>query len=189
MLSRKLAIGAALAMVAGLGFVSSSWAGSANTNLNVSATVVQKCTIATSPVAFGNYDPLGTQATNDLLAQGAVSLICTKGSGSPTAVTIALGLGSNASGSIRRMTDGVSDYLAYELYQPGGTTPAAPCAAAPGPYGTVWGTSGGGLLGTTGTTWGVVAGAQAFKVCGVVAQGLDPVQGSYTDTVVATVNF
>ena len=189
MLNRKLVIRAALAMVAGLGIASSSWAGSATANLSVSATVVQKCTIATSPVAFGNYDPLGLQATNDLPAQGAVSLTCTKGSGSPTAVTIGLGLGSNVSGAIRRMTDGASDFLAYELYQPGGTTPAATCAAAPGPYGTVWGTSGGGLLGTSGTTWGVVAGAQAFKVCGVVAKGLDPVQGSYTDTVVATVNF
>lgn len=187
---RKFVIRAALAMAAGLGFVSSSWAASsAAQNLSVTATVVQTCTLTTSPVVFGNYDPLGIQATNDLLAQGAVTVTCTKGSGSLTAVTVGLGLGLNASGSIRQMKDAGADLLAYELYQPNGTTPAAPCVAAPGPYGTVWGTSLGGLLATTSSTWGVTS-PQAFKVCGVIAKGLDPVQATtYSDTVVATVNF
>lgn len=190
---RKLAIRAALAMLAGLGIATSSWGGTGTSNLTVSASVTQVCTISTTAVAFGAYDPFGANAAGgaDKTAQGAVNLTCTKGSGSPTAVTIALAAGTNAAGNTgtaattRALKDSATaNYLDYELYQPNGTTPAATCTFT----GTVWNDSTN-LLATTGTTWGVVAGAQIFKVCGVVPKGQDPVQGTYADTVVATVNF
>ena len=181
-----------VAVIACLGVATSSWAGTDTSNLNVSASVQQVCTITTTTVAFGTYDPFVANATAgaDKTAQGAVNLTCTKGSGSPTAVTIGLGAGSNAAGNTgtpattRALKDSATaNYLDYELYQPNGTTPVATCTFS----GTVWNSAN--LLATTGTTWGVVAGAQAFKVCGVIPKGQDPVQGTFADIVVATVNF
>ena len=161
-------------------------AGSANANLNVSADVAQKCTITTSAVAFGTYDPVATNAAagSDLNnGAGAINVTCTKGSSS---VTITLGLGGNASGSTRRMLGGTSgDYLTYELYQPSTTTPFA-CSF---PAATIWGTSGANIYTPSGVTWSAAA-AQSFNVCGTVAKGQNvSADASYTDTVVATVNF
>lgn len=184
---RKLAIRAALAAVAGLGIATSSWGATATANLSISASVAQKCTISTTPVAFGVYEPLVTNASTgaDRSAEGAINLTCTKGSGTPTAVTIGLSLGDYLTGSTRRMSDGGTNYMTYELYHPSDTIPSAVCTF---PGTTVWNT-GAGLFTPTGTTWGVVAGAQIFKVCGTVPKGQDPANGSYSDVVVATVNF
>ena len=94
---------------------------------------------------------------------------CTKGA----VATVGLGLGSNASGSTRRLTDGSSNYLTYELYQDAGRT-------------TVWGTSGAGLY-SPGAAPSKVA--RNFTVYGRVASDQDVPAGSFNDTVVATVNF
>jgi spore coat protein U-like protein len=50
----------------------------------------------------------------------------------------------------------------------------------------VWGNSGGGLF-TPATTPSFLA--RTYNVCGQVASGQDLPFGSYTDTVLATVNF
>jgi spore coat protein U domain-containing protein, fimbrial subunit CupE1/2/3/6 len=97
-----------------------------------------------------------------------VVVTCTKGAGT----RIDLGLGANASGTIRRMTGG-SDFLSYELYQ--NTTRT-----------TVWGA--GAAAGQT------IAAApnknpRTFTVYGRVAAGQDVTAASYNDTVVATINF
>jgi spore coat protein U-like protein len=112
-----------------------------------------------------------------------VVVACVKG----TAPSIALGTGSHASGSTRRMIGGTNgEFLSYELYQPSASTPAAVCTF-PGTQ--VWGTTGGAIFTPTGVTWDAGT-AQSFNVCGTIAAGqnvsADP---SYTDTVVATVNF
>src|SRR3546814_1739787 len=94
-------------------------AGTANSNLPVSATVSANCTIdASSGVAFGIYDPVVTNAGTgvDLSASGTISTTCTNGA----SVTVTLGQGSNAdTGStdaapVRRMLAGASDYLRSE---------------------------------------------------------------------------
>ncbi|HSQ05621.1 MAG TPA: spore coat protein U domain-containing protein, partial [Burkholderiales bacterium] len=103
--------------------LSTAYAASATGNLSVSASVTQKCTIATTALAFGTYDPVVTHASTALTGTGAVALTCTKSS---TGVTITLGLGGNASGSTRRLNSG-TDYLNYELYQPSAATPGASC--------------------------------------------------------------
>jgi spore coat protein U-like protein len=150
------------------GFSDPASAATATANLGVSATVVNNCTISTTALAFGSYDPVVAHASTDLDGTGTVTVACTKGATS----TIGLGLGSNASGSTRRMTDG-SNYLTYELYQDAGRT-------------TVWGDAGAGLYSPGAAP---SKAARNFTVYGRVASNQDIPAGSYNDTVVATVNF
>lgn len=147
-------------------------AGTATSNLPVSATVSANCTIdASGGVAFGAYDPIVTNKTTALTANGAVSTTCTNGS----SATITLGQGSNAdTGStaaapVRRMLSGTANYLSYQLYSDSGDT-------------TVFDGSTG--VGATGT-----GSAVSTDVYGSVAAGQNVPAGSYADTVVATVAF
>ena len=151
-----------------LGFAGPALAQTATANLTVSATVAKNCSITTTAVAFGSYDPVVANAAAPLDGTGTVVVTCTKGAGT----RIDLGLGANTSGAVRRMTGG-TDFLTYELYQ--NTTRT-----------TVWGT--GAAAGQT-----IVAApskaARTFTVYGRVAAGQDVAAASYNDTVVATINF
>ena len=144
-------------------------AATATANLGVSATVTNNCTISTSALAFGSYDPVVANAATNLDGTGTVSVACTKG----TTATVGLGLGSNASGSTRRMSDGGGNFLTYELYQDVS-------------HSTVWGNAGAGLLSPAAAP---SKAARNFTVYGQVASNQDVAAGSYSDTVVATVNF
>jgi spore coat protein U-like protein len=150
-------------------------------NLNVTAAVAANCTIATAPVAFGNYDPVVTNASTALTAAGSVTIACTKGS----APAITLGLGSNASGTTRRMAGG-GDFLNYELYQPSTTAPdAGSTCVYTSP--TVWGTTAAQTFTPTSPTSKT---ARLYRVCGSVPGGQDvATAASYADVVVASVNF
>jgi spore coat protein U-like protein len=152
-------------------------AATATANLTVQTQVTANCTISTSLVDFGSYDPVVANASAAKTGNGSVTIACTKGS----APTIGLGLGSNASGSVRRMTNG-SDMLTYELFLPPNTTPGTACGALT----TVWGTSGANLFTPTAPA---NKNARTYNVCGSVAGGQDVGVGTYTDTVVATVTF
>ena len=160
---------AVLGVVAGLvGAAAHLSAGSAAASLASSASISNKCTISTAALAFGAYDPVVTNAASDLDGTGTVTIACTKGA----ATTIALDLGSNASGSTRRLTDGSSNYLSYEIYQDSGRT-------------TVW---------STGANVQTPAAAPSkaardFTAYGRVPSNQDSPAGSYADTVTATVNF
>lgn len=138
--------------------------------LNVAASVNIRCTIATSPINFGNYDPFGNNAFVPLDATGAVSLNCSPGSN----VDVRLGQGSfPAPGSTnanprRRLASG-SDRLSYNLYEDAA-------------YTTVWDNVAKGLKG--GKTFPVV-----IPVYGRVAAGQNAPVGVYADSVVATVFF
>jgi spore coat protein U-like protein len=140
----------------------------ATANLAVSATVTNNCTISTAPLNFGSYDPVVTHAATPLDGTGTVTIACTRGA----AATIGLGLGLNASGSTRRMSNG-TEFLAYELYKEN-------------THADVWGNAGAQLLS---------AGAapsrapRNFTVYGQVPANQDVISGNYSDTVVATVNF
>ena len=144
-------------------------AATATANLSATATVINNCTINTAPLAFGNYDSVSANAAANLDATGTVTIACTKG----TTATIGLGLGGNASGSTRRLTDGSGNYLTYEMYHEVGHT-------------TVWGTTGAALLSPAAAP---SKAARNFTVYGTVTSNQDATAGSYTDTVVATVNF
>ena len=157
-----------MALVAA-GYSATASAATATANLSVSATVTNNCTISTAALAFGSYDPVVAHASANLDGTGTVTVACTKGA----VATVGLGLGSNASGTIRRMTNGATEYLTYELYQDSGRT-------------TVWANSGAGLY-SPGAAPSKTA--RNFTVYGRVASNQDVTAGSYNDTVVATVNF
>ena len=144
-------------------------AGSATANLSVTAAVGANCTISTAPVAFPAYDPVVANASTNDDGTGSVIIICTRGS----TATIGLGLGLNVSGSQMRMKDATTDYLNYALYQDSGRA-------------TVWGNSGAGLLSPVAAP---DKNPRTFTVYGRIPSAQDVPAGSYTDTVVATVNF
>ena len=151
-----------------LGMAAPGFAQTATANLGVSATVAKNCSITTTAVAFGAYDPVVANATAPLDGSGSVVVTCTKGAGT----RIDLGLGANVSGTTRRMAGG-TDFLTYELYQDTGRT-------------TVWGSGA-----TDGLTIPVAPSraARTFTVFGRVPAGQDVAADSYADTVVATINF
>lgn len=144
-------------------------AGTATANLAVSATIANNCTISTIAVGFPNYDPIVAHAsTPDDSTAGSVTVTCTKGA----AATIGLGLGANASGTQMRMANG-TNYLNYALYQDSG-------------HATVWGNSGTGLYSPGAAP---SKAPRTFTVYGRIPAAQDLPAGTYTDTVVATVNF
>lgn len=185
MLNRKLIIRAALAMVAGLGFVSSSWAATATNTVTVNASVSQVCTVSAATVAFGAYDPVVANATTDLLAPAApITVTCTKGS---TGVDVDLGQGGNYT-TVRRMTDS-TDFLTYQLYKATSEASGAACASPPSSGAGVWGSaSGGTTLTPSSPTWSATTGL-IFNICGVVPQAQNVGVGTYADSVTATVTF
>ena len=142
---------------------------SASASLNVSASVSKNCTITTAPVTFGAYDPVAANATAPLDATGTVTITCTKGA----AAKVGLGAGGNAQGTVRRMLGGTAAYLTYELYKDSS-------------HASVWGD-------TIDTALDVTAAPSRlprdFAVYGRIPATQDATVGSYTDTVVATVNF
>jgi len=145
------------------------YADSATAVIQISATVRKNCLITTTPVAYGGYDPASVNATAPLDATGAVVLTCTKG----TTASIGLDGGANAQGPARRMTDGATGYLAYELYRDNS-------------HSTVWSNTGGGILTAPPAP---SKDPRSFTVYGRVAGAQDVPVGNFTDSVVATVNF
>lgn len=148
-------------------------AGTASSNLAVSATVSNNCTISTTAVAFGTYDPIVANKTTAATATGAVDTTCTTGD----STTITLGQGSNPASSstaaapVRRMLNGTTNYLNYNLYTSSGLT-------------TVWGNTSATGVAVTGTGAPVTT-----NVYGSVPAGQNVPAGGYSDTVLATVTF
>jgi spore coat protein U-like protein len=141
---------------------------SATASLTVSATVSKNCTISTAPVAFGAYDPLAASAPLD--GTGTVTVTCTKGA----VARVGLSAGSNPDGTIRRMGgQDAGEFLNYELY----TDPS---------HSTVWGDIGDTPLDIPAAP---DRNPRNFTVYGRVAAAQNATVGSYTDTVVATVDF
>jgi spore coat protein U-like protein len=151
---------------------SSVVAATATANLPVSVVVGNNCTITSTAVTFPNYDPIVTHATNpDDSTAGAVTVTCTKG----TVANIGLGLGANANVNQRRMKDGGTNYINYELYQNVGRT-------------TVWGNASGSWFTPTPAA-APDKNPRTFTVYGRIPGNQDVPAGTYNDTVVATVNF
>ena len=161
----RAAAGAAGLILAGL--TSSPALAAETATLTVNASVSNNCTISAAAIAFAAYDPVVANASTNLDGEGRVTIACTKGA----VPTIALGAGANASGSVRRLASG-AEMLNYELYSNSSRS-------------TVW-NGGAGLLTTTAAP---SKAPRDFTVYGRIPGGQDVAAGSYTDTIVATVNF
>ena len=166
--SRLAGVTAVVAVVAACASISHG-VRAATATLTVSVTVSVNCTVSTSPLNFGSYDPVVANASTALDGTGTVSVACTKGA----TATAGLDLGSNASGSTRRMADGSGNFLNYEIYSDSSHT-------------IVWGNSGGSLV-----ALGPAPGKAARNVTayGQVPANQDALPGNYSDTVTATVTF
>jgi len=172
----KISIAAATALVLG----TSAFAGTATGTLAVSALIPASCTVGTSTLAFGLYDPLGANLSADLMVNGTVNVTCS--SGAP--VTVALGAGAHydSTNHIRRMSDGSSHTINYEMY-------------SDVVDGTPWGD---GTSATNNNVTKAITGtgaSQNVTVFGEIPAGQTVPAASttgislYTDTVVITVNF
>jgi len=171
MSARMLTVAGATALA--LGVVSGTQAASPQTaNLSVTATVSANCTISTTAVAFGEYDPVVANASTPLDVTGKVSVTCT--TGAPATITLGQGPDPGASSTdaapVRRMKSG-SNYLSYQLYSEATHT-------------TVWGNDASSDVENTGT-----GANQDIDVYGRVPSGQNVPTGNYSDTVVATITF
>lgn len=148
-------------------------AGSASSTFRVTATLDPTCTIQTTPVDFGHYNPLTVNATQPLDVNATVTIACSKG----MATTIALdrGLhGDRAEGTTRAMKHVSADeYLSYELYQD--------VIRA-----TLWGTAGGNIFVPP---IAVDTKPRTFLIYGRIFPSQNSAIGEYGDTIVAIVNF
>jgi spore coat protein U-like protein len=157
-------------------------AASMSTNLPVSASVSQNCLISTtSAIAFGAYDPVGVNALTALNTSGQISIACAKKS---VGLTIGMDNGVHVSGAQRQMLGAANaENLQYNLYQPPSNTPNTACTF---PGTVAWSTSGGGLLNLASP---VSKAANLYNVCGTIPAGQDVSVDTYTDTIIATINF
>lgn len=169
--ARMLPVVGAVALA--LGLASSVDAAVATSNLSVTASVAANCTITTSPVAFGAYDPVSTNASAALNGTGSVSVTCT--SGASTTVTLGQGgnadTGSTTAAPLRRLKDAGTNFLSYALYSDAGRT-------------TVWGDTA--PTGAAHTGDGTL---HALTVYGQIPGGQNVPAANYSDTVVATITF
>ena len=150
----------------------SAFAGTATSNMAVSATVSPNCTIAAGALAFGAYDPIVANAAVPLPGTAIINVTCTNAAS--TTITLDQGLnpagGSTNAAPLRQMSAGGS-FLSYALFQDNA-------------YSVTWGNTAGTGEAYTGT--GVLG---SVTVYGQVAAGQNVPSGTYQDTVVATITF
>lgn len=150
---------------------------SGNMTITANYVVPSFCQLdSTSNVDFGNIGDIGT-TSRDYTAQGAINATCNNG----TPYSIYLGDGNNRiSGGFRRMTNGSSQYIPYQLYKDSA-------------YGTVWDATGGTT--TVGGSGGVSktgsGTSQISNVYGKIPQGtaISSTPGNYSDSIVVTVTY
>ena len=156
-------------------FSVNSYAGINTANLDVSADIQEACAVSTTAVAFGHYDPVNANVSAALHTTGTVLTTCTTGATG----SILLGQGTNHGVDsdtvpVRRMLNGTveGEFLSYQLYSGAADT-------------TIWGN-------TKATGKAFVTGdgtEKSLTVYGTIAGNQNKAVGSYTDTVVVTIDF
>jgi spore coat protein U-like protein len=136
----------------------------AGTTAAISGTVSPICSVTAGTLGFGTY-------TNSAAALAAASVTVNCSSGG--AYQVSLGAGSWASGGSRRMAGPASSFLSYQLFQDSARTVAWGDGAAHGAR--VSGTGSGSN--------------QVLTVFGRIPAGQTAVPGTYTDSVVVTVEY
>jgi spore coat protein U-like protein len=160
---RILALGGTLSLAA----LPALAAQTVTTQFNVTATVLNNCTVSASDLAFGNYSASsGTPVT----ATTTLSVTCTANLG----YSIALD-GGTTTGLVaaRAMKDAGSNQLNYGLYTSGA-------------YSTVWGDGTGSTQTVAGSGNGT---AQSVTVYGRIPAAQYVAAGSYADRVTVTVTY
>ena len=142
-------------------------AATATNTLDVTATVVGLCTIDHSTLTFATpYD-----SSAPVTAQADITVHCTVGS----SWWIGLGLGNNASGTTRQLANG-GNVLPYELYRDAG-------------FSQIWTNSDPAPTPAHATANNPGVSAYTTQVYGRIAANQFVPPGTYTDSVVMTVNF
>jgi spore coat protein U-like protein len=125
------------------------------------------CTVSTTPLAFGSYDPILANRATPLDSLATVSYDCTGGT---PALMMTLSAGAGSGFNPRLLFSG-GNTLTYNLFLDAGRN-------------TVWGD------GTSGTSF--FSGTKKkddVRVFGRVFAGQDPAVGSYSNSIVITINF
>jgi spore coat protein U-like protein len=156
-----------LATFALLAMVAPAFAQTATANLAVTANVAAACSVSTTAVAFGAYNPIDP---NPLLGVGSIVASCTKGTGSRIDLSSGTGSGTTTG---RKMTGSLGT-LNYNLYTDASRT-------------TTWGDN----IGAPGLVIPMAPDStpRTFPVYGKVPAVQDAFAGSYADSVLVTVNF
>lgn len=150
-------------------------AGTATANLTVQITITAACTINAATLDFGSNPGTNLLSAN-VDTSTTVSVTCTNGS----PYSIGMDNGANVSGAQRRMKNGVSNFLNYNLYTDAGRTNAWTTAASS----TTCTTANSCALGTGNGA------AQSVSIFGrVPTVATAPSAGAYTDTVVMTITY
>lgn len=122
------------------------------------------CTVTASTIGFGLYRP-----AEDSTSTGSIAVDCAAG----VAFEVQLSAGSGTYNT-RRLQGDSSGELPYNLY------------TAPN-YAQIWGDGiEGGTVSVTGTGTGQ---SQILNVYGLIQAGQNPAVGTYSDSIVVTVNF
>ncbi len=134
-----------------------------------SSYTLENALVFPGPASF-TYDPVSANAGANALNSGTVTIACTKGSAPSIGLNNGLwaGLGSARPRAMR--LGATANYLGYDIYWPGTTTPwttAAPYVPSAPPS----------------------KAPRTFNMDGAAIAGQDVAVGSYSDTVTATVNF
>ena len=135
----------------------------ASRTITVSSMVAAICTISAGTLGFGTYSGTAANAT------ATVSVNCT----GTAPYSVAMGGGNNLSGSLRRMAGPGGSYLNYQLYSDSARV-------------TPWGDDSALGARKAGTGSGS---AQSLTVYGRIPAGQYPGPGSYSDSVLVTVEY
>lgn len=141
--------------------------------------VLCNCTVSTTPVAFGVYNPIGGTSASGV---GNVMVSCSGTVGLFVDYNISLGRGSYATTYDERKLANGSSRLSYQLY--GESSGGVPCSA-------VWGDGSGGSSIVGGSLLIVLLGSTINRqVCGVLpANQNGAISGFYSDSVQVIVTY
>lgn len=145
----------------------------ATTTFDVTATVLEKCSVSATNLGFGNYDPTSGTPTD---AGSTISVDCTLLT--DYSVALGVGLGSGAAYSTGRKMQGdsnASQLLTYNLYTDSGRT-------------TVWGDGSDSSVDVDGIGAGLL-GPTEYTVYGRIGTGLYAQPQDYSDTIEVTVTY
>jgi spore coat protein U-like protein len=160
-----------IALIALVTTCDQSGAATSSLGMTATASVIQKCSIANASMSFPNYDPLSSSPT---VTTASISVTCTKGT---TGASVGLDNGLNSAnaslGQHRAMKSG-ANYLSYDIWQDSAHT-------------TIWGNTPG--INTKAIPVPASASPQTLTAFGQIPARESTPAGSFTDSVVETVNF